>query len=290
MFLVAILGFAAQSIAEFIASYPANAKTLRADATCEFFTVGSMIVCLVAECLPGSKQKRILELGAAGLSMGLLLGFSIATIEEAVTRLIDSDYSTENPNGWIVLTFALTALVVDIGAAAAYLCGYDIEKMETDGEENPLPLTSRGMQTPRVMNTPRTPRVTAVVDVETQGVEKVDASTEEEDIAASTQQNARSAMMQILADTLRSFTILAQAIIILTMDISLTTAGKVDAYCVIIVCSTIILGVMFGVRGWMLAVHDFWRTEREEASEHHTGIGVEVTRNEASAEPTAVQV
>ena len=60
-----------------------------------------MIVCLVAECLPGSKQKRILELGAAGLSMGLLLGFSIATIEEAVTRLIDSDYSTENPNGWI---------------------------------------------------------------------------------------------------------------------------------------------------------------------------------------------
>ena len=95
-----------------------------------------------------------------------------------------------------MLTFALTALVVDIGAAAAYLCGYDIEKMETDGEENPLPLTSRGMQTPRVMNTPRTPRVTAVVDVETQGVEKVDASTEEEDIAASTQQNARSAMMQ----------------------------------------------------------------------------------------------
>ena len=41
MFLVAILGFAAQSIAEFIASYPANAKTLRADATCEFFTVGT---------------------------------------------------------------------------------------------------------------------------------------------------------------------------------------------------------------------------------------------------------
>ena len=75
---------------QYVASLPmfANSLALKADCLSMFVDGLSYLGNLAAECNPDSENKRVFELAAAGISLSVLLGFTIFFLFEAIDNTV----------------------------------------------------------------------------------------------------------------------------------------------------------------------------------------------------------
>jgi len=105
---------------------------------------------LFAYCYPeDSRRKRRVELGMSGISHGLLLGFTVQFVLDAVSDSQvthdDDSESERNFMGWVVLGFAIGGLTFDIISLAAYK--YFGTRSEVDEEGNSPDALTCGINT-----------------------------------------------------------------------------------------------------------------------------------------------
>lgn len=163
---------------QYVASLPAfaNSLALRADCLSMFVDGLSYLGNLAAECNPNPRTKKQVELTVAGLSLTLLLGFTLVFFFDAAGEILEPKKEASEVDARIVLAFALLGLLFDTVSITAFFFW----------AETPLLTTEQTS----------------------------DEETEEHDTAKDL--NVLSALLHIGSDLLRSLTTFVEAIIILS--------------------------------------------------------------------------
>jgi len=172
---------------------------------------------LAADMNTDPRSKKQMELVVAGLSLTLLLGFTLVFFFDALNEVFSQSISHDDDtvNAKIVLAFALLGLLFDLISLAAFYCLSDSS------------LLSFFM--PKSLDTQQP--VEQVVDEKAKDL------------------NVLSALLHIWSDLLRSLTTLVEAIVILTEPSFVS--GKVDGVCALIVCSIITLTALAAIISWI---------------------------------------
>lgn len=207
---------------QYIASLPkfANSLALRADCLSMFVDGVSYLGNLAAEWNPNERSKKEVELSVAGLSLTVLLGFTIVFLFEALNEVfIPSRKLDDDVDARIVLGFALLGLLFDVISIYAFFKWSDSTFLHSHlgGHDN-----------------------AELQDGQSKGPTN---DTRAKDL------NVLSALLHIWSDLLRSLTTLIEAVIILTEPSF--ASEKVDGICALIVCSIITLTTVTALVTWV---------------------------------------
>ena len=122
--------FFAITLAQYVASLPqfANSLALRADCLSMFVDGFSYLGNLAAECNSHPQSKRCLEISMSGLSLSILLGFTVYFAIEAINDVLlgeapgNGNLDSGKVDARYVLAFALVGLLVDLLSLMSFWC------------------------------------------------------------------------------------------------------------------------------------------------------------------------
>jgi Co/Zn/Cd efflux system component len=138
---VAAVLFGLITAVQFVAALAANSMALLADCVCMAVDTLSYVGNIVAECAgevdPADAVAVLRQgrqrVGAAGASLGLLLGFTIYFMAEALVTIVGGEGDGEDVDPYIVLGFALAGLLFDAVSLAAFRCWHQRTKVAGGG-------------------------------------------------------------------------------------------------------------------------------------------------------------
>ena len=213
---------------QYIFAKIANSLALEADCLSMGIDALTYLASLAVECMPEETQesdtkrcfsKKSVELGMAGVSYIILIGFTVSFMAEAVDTLTETgDDHEEEVNGYIVLGFAIGGLIFD-GASL-----YVFQQYGEREHEDELDLGS-----------------------------DEDGDAEGSETICGINHNMTAALLHVVSDLLRSTTTLVESIIILTVPS--IPSDHADGVSALIVCSIIAIGSLGALYKWVKAVY-----------------------------------
>lgn len=235
------------TLAQYVASLPqfANSLALRADCLSMFVDGFSYLGNLAAECNSHPQSQRCLELSVSGLSLSILLGFTVYFAIEAVNDVLlgeapgNGNLDGGKVDARYVLAFALVGLLVDMLSLMSFWCWAATSKTipgveRNDGGLGRLEESSKGRAASHYAP----------------GKRNI---------------NMISALVHVGSDLLRSLTTLVEAIVILANDkdakgkdtkLSSSDVGafdsvQADGLAALVVCAIIAAGAILALVTWI---------------------------------------
>uniref|UniRef100_A0A7S2SW32 Cation efflux protein transmembrane domain-containing protein n=1 Tax=Rhizochromulina marina TaxID=1034831 RepID=A0A7S2SW32_9STRA len=214
------------TLLQYIASLPrfSNSLALRADCLSMFVDGLSYLGNLAAECNPDEQSKRVVEMAVSGLSLSLLLGFTVYFAVDAIDDIVTAGDKDESVDPHIVLAFAMLGLLFDMLSLFFYAFwngaqhrGYT--PLPSDGDQGKLGTSLSEVAGPRG------------------------------GVAWLGNINMMSALLHVGSDFLRSLTTLIEATVIL--NIPTVSSVRADGVSALIVCVIIGVGTLAALLVWI---------------------------------------
>eukprot|EP01052_Picozoa_sp_SAG31_P036013 SAG31_NODE_4430_length_3236_cov_2.591011_1_plen_400_part_00 len=235
---VAAVLFGTITLVQFVAALAANSMALLADCVCMAVDTLSYVGNIAAECagevdaanVTAIRRREWQRVAAAGVSLALLLGFTVYFLVEAV-RAIGTEDDGEEVDPYIVLAFAIAGLLFDAASLAAFRCMQRVQPVDGGEETEIVPAIAVGTSSPSV------PAVSAMPPKQ-----------------AAEGLNMVSALLHVLSDSLRSAATLCEAILILGFPN--VPSSAFDAWATVAVTTVILIALGGPSVGW---ANEVWR-------------------------------